>query len=60
MDIETAMKKVRDPKILNDDSKLRELLQAVYQQGKRASGSAPKNPHTHGMIAFNDGIVVTI
>lgn len=59
MSIEQAMAMIRRPEILSDDSKLRAILASIFDAG-RASVPHQVSDRDHGMIAFNDGTVVSI
>lgn len=61
MTIEEAMQQIRDPEILQDESKLREILASLYESGKRSVRErSPMFGERHGMIRFSDGAVRTV
>lgn len=59
--ISDAMEQIRRPGVVDDDAKLREILNGIFKAGREqfARNERDRGDH-HGMIMFNDGSVVTI
>lgn len=61
MDIEAAIQLIRKPGFIDNDKKLRALLQSIFDLGKeRNAEDLVPQQRSHGVIAFNDGTIVPI
>lgn len=65
--ISDAIEEIRKPGVVDNDARLREILNGIFKAGReqfarneKAARDEYDRTHGHGMIMFNDGSVASI